>query len=70
MLENEEKRSVESYDLQLMRYNRCMLREELDDITTDACIGLESLLAGGTHTEITNAIASRMPFVISKVENK
>ena len=54
----------------LMRYNRCVLREELDDITTDACIGLESLLAGGTHTEITNAIASRMPFVISKVENK
>ena len=28
----------------LMRYNRCVLREELDDITTDACIGLESLL--------------------------
>ena len=53
----------------LMRYNRCVLREELDDITTDACIGLESLLAGGTHTEITIAIASRMPFVISKVEN-
>lgn len=54
----------------LMRFNRCALREELDDITTDACIGLESLLAGGTHTEITNAIASRMPFVISKVDNK
>lgn len=54
----------------LMRYNRCVLREELDDITTDACIGLESLLAGGTHTEITNAIASRMPFVLLKAENK
>lgn len=53
----------------LMRLNRCMLRDELDDITTDACIGLESLLAGGTHTEITNAIASRMPFVLSKVDN-
>lgn len=53
----------------LMRFNRCMLREELDDITTDACIGLESLLAGGTHSEITNAIASRMPFVISKIDN-
>lgn len=50
----------------LMRFNRCMLRDEVDDMTTDACIGLESLLAGGTHSEITNAIASRMPFVLSK----
>lgn len=51
----------------IMRFNRCMLRDEVDDMTTDACIGLESLLAGNTHTEITNAIASRMPFVFSKV---
>lgn len=51
----------------LMRLNRCMLRDEVDDMTTDACIGLESLLAGGAHTEITNAIASRIPFIFSKL---
>lgn len=51
----------------IMRFNRCMLRDEVDDMTTDACIGLESLLAGNAHTEITNAIASRIPFVFSKV---
>lgn len=50
----------------LMRFNRCMLRDQIDDMTTDACIGLESLLAGGTHGEISSTIASRMPIVLSK----
>ena len=49
-----------------MRFNRCMLRDQIDDMTTDACIGLESLLAGGTHGEISSTIASRMPIVLSK----
>jgi hypothetical protein len=53
----------------LMRFNRCMLRDEVDDMTTGACIGLESLLAGNAHSEITNAIASRIPFVFSKLDN-
>lgn len=52
----------------LMRFNRCMLRDEIDDMTTDACIGLESLLAGGAHSEITNAIASRIPFVFANTQ--
>lgn len=61
------KNNVKKLKFPIMRFNRCMLRDEVDDMTTDACIGLESLLAGSTHTEITNAIASRIPLVFSKV---
>lgn len=63
------KNNVKKLKFPIMRFNRCMLRDEVDDMTTDACIGLESLLAGSTHTEITNAIASRIPLVFSKVGN-
>lgn len=61
--------NVKKLKFPIMRFNRCMLRDEVDDMTTDACIGLESLLAGSTHTEITNAIASRIPLIFSKVGN-
>lgn len=50
----------------LSRYNRCMLRDEIDDMSTDACIGLESLLAGGTKGEITYTISNRIPVVFAK----
>lgn len=53
----------------LMRLNRCMLRDKMDDMTTDACIGIESLLAGGTKGEITYTISNRIPIVLSKVGN-
>lgn len=50
----------------LMRFNRCMLRDETDDMITDACIGIESLLSGGTHSEITYTISNRIPVILSK----
>lgn len=50
----------------LTRFNRCMLRDEIDDMSTDACIGLESLLAGGTKGEITYTISNRIPIVFAK----
>lgn len=69
MLYNEYQKNEKKLKFSLMRLNRCMLRDKVDDMTTDACIGLESLLAGGTHTEITNAIASRIPFVLSRASD-
>ena len=59
---------VESEDkiqFALSRFNRCMLRDEIDDMSTDACIGLESLLAGGTKGEITYTISNRIPIVFA-----
>ncbi len=53
----------------LMRLNRCMLRDSVDDMTTDACIGIESLLAGGTQGEITYTISNRFPIVLSKADD-
>ena len=47
----------------LKRLNRCMLRDENDDMAIDATIGLESLLAGGTKGEITYTISNRIPVV-------
>ena len=67
LLYKEYQNNAKKLKFPLMRFNRCMLRDEVDDMTTDACIGLESLLAGNAHAEITNAIASRIPFVFSKV---
>ena len=49
----------------LSRFNRCMLRDEIDDMSTDACIGLESLLAGGTKGEITYTISNRISIVFA-----
>lgn len=49
----------------LKRLNRCMLRNDNDDMAIDATIGLESLLAGGTMGEITYTISNRIPIVFS-----
>ena len=53
----------------LMRCNRCMLRDEIDDMTTDACIGIEALLARGTKGEISYTISNRFPVILSKVDS-
>ena len=53
----------------LKRYNRCVLRNEEDDMATDATIGLEALLAGGTKGEITYTISNRIPVVFSHAKN-
>ncbi len=64
------KNNADKLRFSLERLNRCLLRDAIDDMTTDACIGLESLLSGNAHTEINNAISSRIPFVLAaeKVE--
>ena len=54
----------------LKRFNRCLLRNEVDDMATDATIGLEALLAGGTKGEITFTISSRIPVVFSYIKNE
>ena len=54
----------------LKRFNRCMLRNEVDDMATDATIGLEALLAGGTKGEITFTISSRIPVIFSHIKNE
>ena len=52
-------------DFALRRYNRCVLREEIDDQVTDACIGLESFLSGDAKTEITYTISNRIPVIFA-----
>lgn len=47
----------------IKRLNRCMLRDENDDMAIDATIGLEALLSGGTKGEITYTISNRIPVV-------
>lgn len=54
----------------LNRFNRCMLRNEVDDMATDATIGLEALLAGGTKGEITYTISNRIPVVFAHEHNE
>lgn len=49
----------------LKRLNRCMLRDEDDDMAIDATIGLEALLSGGAKTEITYTISNRIPIVFA-----
>ena len=49
------------------RLSRCMLRNEEDDMITDAAIGLEALLSGGTMGEITYTLSNRIPIVFSKI---
>lgn len=68
-LYSEYKKNEKKLRFALMRFNRCCLRDEIDDMTIDACIGLESLLAGGTHSEITYTISNRIPFVLSKISD-
>ena len=51
------------------RLNRCMLRESDDDTALDAIIGIETLLSGDTHGEITYTISNRISVVASKLNN-
>lgn len=53
----------------LKRFNRCMLRDEDDDMTLDATIGLEALLSGETKNEITYTISNRIPIVFANEQN-
>lgn len=59
----EENKSNKNLFFALKRLNRCMLRDEEDDMAIDATIGLESLLSGGTKGEITYTISNRIPVV-------
>ena len=54
----------------LNRFNRCMLRNEVDDMATDATIGIEALIAGGTKGEITYTISNRIPVVFAHEHNE
>lgn len=54
----------------LKRLNRCMLRNETDDMAIDATIGLEALLSGGTKGEITYTISNRIPIVFKYEEDE
>lgn len=65
--ENDSKKSLY---FALRRLNRCMLRNETDDIVTDATIGLEALLSGNSKTEISYTISNHIPVVFSKIKNE
>lgn len=54
----------------LRRLNRCMLRDEDDDMAIDATIGLEALLSGNVKTEITNTISNRIPIIFANQKTK
>lgn len=54
----------------LNRFNRCMLRNDEDDMATDATIGLEALLAGGTKGEITYTLSNRIPVIFAYKKNE
>lgn len=54
----------------LNRFNRCMLRNEKDDMATDATIGIEALLSGGTKGEISYTISNRIPVVFVHEQNE
>lgn len=62
---NEGNTSRSNLTFALKRLNRCMLRNEKDDMAIDATIGLESLLSGGTKGEITYTISNRIPVVFA-----
>lgn len=66
----EEDKNKQNLLFAIKRFNRCMLRNEVDDMATDATIGLEALLAGGTKGEITFTISSRIPVVFSYLINE
>lgn len=53
----------------IQRLNRCMLREEYDDTALDAIIGIETLLSGDMHGEITYTISNRISVVAAKLES-
>lgn len=54
----------------LRRLNRCMLRDEDDDMAIDATIGLETLLSGGNKSEITYTISNRISVVFAHERNE
>ena len=66
----EEDKEKQNLMFALRRFNRCMLRNEIDDMATDAAIGLEALLAGGTKGEITFTISSRIPAVFAHIKSE
>ena len=47
-----------------------MLRNEVDDMATDATIGIEALIAGGTKGEITYTISNRIPVIFAHEHNE
>lgn len=61
--ELEQNKNNSNFLFALKRLNRCMLRNEVDDMAIDATIGLEALLAGGTMGEITYTISNRIRVV-------
>ncbi len=65
----EEDKTKGNLSFALKRLNRCMLRNEYDDMAIDATIGLESLLSGGTKGEITYTISNRIPVVFTQEYN-
>ncbi|HEY0222648.1 MAG TPA: hypothetical protein VGC17_07665 [Lactovum miscens] len=52
----------------IQRLNRCTLREAEDDMALDAIIGIETLLSGDTHGEITYTISNRISVVAAKLK--
>lgn len=69
VLSCEEDKKKGNLSFALKRLNRCMLREENDDMAIDATIGLEALLSGGTKGEITYTISNRIPVVFKHEHN-
>ncbi len=61
-------KSFKKVFIAIQRLNRCMLRDTDDDMALDAIIGIETLLSGDTHGEITYTISNRMTIVAAKVE--
>lgn len=65
-----EKEEKSNLIFSLNRFNRCMLRNEKDDMATDATIGIEALLSGGAKGEITYTISNRIPVVFAYEHNE
>lgn len=61
-------KSFKKVFIAIQRLNRCMLREAYDDTALDAIIGIETLLSGDTHGEITYTISNRISVVAAKLE--
>lgn len=64
----EENKLFNKVFIAIQRLNRCMLRENNDDTALDAIIGIETLLSGDTHGEITYTISNRMSVVAAKLK--
>ena len=53
----------------LNRFNRCMLRNEPDDMAIDATIGLEALLVGRKRDKIKDTLSRRIPIVFHYIRD-